>query len=629
MATLGKKKRNGTKLPVRRAREAKRPHPALAKLAVARRAHREALEQQTATAEILKVIAASPSDTQPVFDAIARSAQKLLDAHYANVTRLVGDELHLAAYTGTEASVASLRQLFPAKVTGQGALGKAVLSGAPNWVADVETDPAYSAAFRQGARERGYRSLLAVPMLRDQVAIGAIAVTRRDPGPFTDHQISVLKTFADQAVIAIENVRLFNETKEALERQTATAEVLKVISSSPTDVQPVFNVIVQSAVQLCGARFGRVYRYDGSTIHMVASHGLGSAGLGKVQGVFPRPAADDTTVGRAILTTRPYLIKDVDYDEGVPALSRSMMAAIGTRSQVTVPMLRAGAPIGAITMGWDAPGGFNDKQIALLRTFADQAVIAIENVRLFNETKDALEQQTATAQILRVISSSPNDIQPVFDSIVEHAMRLCDAGLGTVGLYDGKSYKHVAQRGGSPEYTEWLFKESFEPGPGSTLGRMIAERRSVHIADYRELASYREGNARAVATAELGGARTYLAVPMLKDGQVIGGITIRRAEVRPFTQKQIDLRQHLRQPGRDRDRECAAVQRDQGVARAADRHGRDPQSHQRLADRRAPGVRRDPEKRRRALRCGARRDFSVRRQAGAPRRHAQLVARGP
>ncbi|HWV89949.1 MAG TPA: GAF domain-containing protein, partial [Burkholderiales bacterium] len=239
MATLGKKKRNGTKLPLRRAGQAKRPHPALAKLAVARRAHREALEQQTATAEILKVIAASPADTQPVFDAIARSAQKLLDAHYANVTRLVGDELHLAAYTGTGTSAASLRQLFPAKVTGQGALGKAVLTGAPNWVADVETDPAYSAAFRHGARERGYRSLLAVPMLRDQVAIGAIAVTRRDPGPFTDHQISVLKTFADQAVIAIENVRLFNETKEALERQTATAEVLKVISSSPTDVQPV------------------------------------------------------------------------------------------------------------------------------------------------------------------------------------------------------------------------------------------------------------------------------------------------------------------------------------------------------------------------------------------------------
>ena len=353
MATLGKKKRNGTKSVPGRARQAKRPDPVLAKLAAARRAHREALEQNAATAEILKVIAASPSNTQPVFDAIARSAQKLLNAHYANVTQLIGDELHLAAYTGTETSVASLRQLFPARVTGQGALGKAVLGRAPNWVADVETDPAYSAAFRQGARERGYRSLLAVPMLRNQVAIGAIAVTRREPGPFTDHQISVLQTFADQAVIAIENVRLFNETKESLERQTATAEILKVIASSPTDAQPVFDVIVESAVRLCGARFGRVYRYDGSAIHMVASHGLSAPALGQVQRVYPRPAAQDTTVGQAILGLRPRFVHDVQRDQTVPPLSREMMEALGTRSQVTMPMLRAGGPIGAIVMGWD------------------------------------------------------------------------------------------------------------------------------------------------------------------------------------------------------------------------------------------------------------------------------------
>jgi signal transduction histidine kinase len=367
MGTPGTRKRKGRKPAPRRAGPAQAPRPAVAELVIAQKELREARGQQAAMAEILKVIAASPSDTRPVFDAIARSAHKLLDAHYANVTQLIGDELHLVAATGTESSVVSLRELFPAKLTGQGALGKAVLSGQPNWIADVETDPAYSPAFRDGARERGYRSLLAVPMLREKVSIGAIAVTRRDPGPFTDHQIEVLKTFADQAVIAI------------------------------------------------------------------------------------------------------------------------------------------------------------------------------ENVRLFNETKDALEQQTATAEILRVISSSPNDIQPVFDSIVEHAMRLCDAGLGTVGLYDGKSYKHVAQRGGNPEYARWLFQESFEPGAGSTLGRMIAEQRPVHIADYRQLASYREGNPRAVATVELGGARTYLAVPMLKDGRVIGAITIRRAEVRPFTQKQIEL----------------------------------------------------------------------------------------
>jgi signal transduction histidine kinase len=532
MATLGKKKRNGTKLPLRRAGQAKRPHPALAKLAVARRAHREALEQQTATAEILKVIAASPADTQPVFDAIARSAQKLLDAHYANVTRLVGDELHLAAYTGTGTSAASLRQLFPAKVTGQGALGKAVLTGAPNWVADVETDPAYSAAFRHGARERGYRSLLAVPMLRDQVAIGAIAVTRRDPGPFTDHQISVLKTFADQAVIAIENVRLFNETKEALERQTATAEILKVISASPGATQPVFDSIVDN----CHVLFK-----DSRVALWLISEGrlFPRASTGYIP--EPMPVDRESALGASVVESRIIHLPDLRVGAEQYPRIKQLGLKHGYLSGLYAPLLRDGRAIGGLSVLRRKAEAFSEKDVGLLSTFADQAVIAIENVRLFDETKDALEQQTATAQILRVISSSPNDIQPVFDSIVEHAMRLCDAGLGTVGLYDGKSYKHVAQRGGSPEYTEWLFRESFEPGPGSTLGVMIAERRPVHIADYRELASYREGNARAVATAELGGARTYLAVPMLKHGQVIGGITIRRAEVRPFTQKQIDL----------------------------------------------------------------------------------------
>ncbi|HVJ13540.1 MAG TPA: GAF domain-containing protein [Burkholderiales bacterium] len=505
-------------------------------------AYREALEQQAATAEILRVISASPADAQPVFDAIARHAQRLFDAPYGSVARYIDGMLHLAAFTTTSAAGdESLRKLFPATVTGQGALGKAVLSGEPAWISDIETDPGYSAAFRQGARIRGYRSLLAVPMLREGAAIGAIVVTRARAGQFTDHQIDLLRTFAGQAVIALENVRLFNETKEALERQTATAEILRVIASSPSNVQPVFEAIVESAVRLCGARFGRVYRYDGSVIEMVASHGLGAAGLVQVQRVFPRPAADDTTAGRAILTGRPYFIKDIARDETVPALSRQMMEAIGTRSQVTIPLLCAGASIGVFTMGWDAPAAFNAPQVALLQTFADQAVIAIENARLFNETKEALERQTATAEILRVISSSPSDMQPVFDSILEHAMRLCDAGLGTVGLYDGKSYRHRAQRGGSPEYVKKLFDAPFVPGSQGTLGRMIAERLPVHIPDYRELPAYREREPRAVATVELGGARTYLAVPMLKDGQVLGGITIRRAEVRPFTQQQIDL----------------------------------------------------------------------------------------
>jgi len=195
----------------------------------------------------------------------------------------------------------------------------------------------------------------------------------RSLNPFSDSQVLLLKTFADQAVIAIENVRLFNETKEALEQQTATSEVLRVISSSPTDVQPVFDVIVERAVRLCGAQFGRVYSYDNDVIEMVAGYGLGAVGLGEVQQVFPRPASGDTIAGRVILTRQPVLIRDIEREEGVPALSRRMIEALETRSQVTIPMLRAGEPIGAMTLGWAEPEAFDEQQIALLQTFADQA----------------------------------------------------------------------------------------------------------------------------------------------------------------------------------------------------------------------------------------------------------------
>jgi two-component system, NtrC family, sensor kinase len=538
MARLSKTKRNAKKLPRRRAGQAKRPHPALAKLAIVRRAHKEALEQQSATANILKVIASSPSDTQPVFDAIARSAQKLLDAHYANVTQLLGDELHLVAYTGTESSEASLSRFFPAKVTGQGALGKAVLSGAPSCVTDVETDPAYSAAFRQGARERGYRSLLAVPMLRGQVAIGAIAVTRPDPGPFTDHQISVLKTFADQAVIAIENVRLFNETNESLERQTATAEILKVIASSPTDAQPVFDVIVESAVRLCGARFGRVYRYDGSTIHMVASHGLSAPALGQVQRVYPRPAAQDTTVGQAILGLRPRFVHDIQRDETVPPLSREMMEALGTRSQVTMPMLRAGDPIGAIVMGWDEPDGFTDKQVALLQTFADQAVIAIENVRLFNETKESLEQQTATADILKVISGSPTDVKPVFDAILKSAVTLCDAELAATFPFDGKLVHLGATHNWSREALEYFSRVyPSPPSPQLLSGRTILSKSIVEIADAASDPHY---DPNSVIT---GHWRRMLGVPMLREGKPLGALVVAWREPGEAPRRQVELLQ--------------------------------------------------------------------------------------
>jgi len=240
------------------------------------------------------------------------------------------------------------------------------------------------------------------------------------------------------------------ELSEALEQQTATSEILRVISSSPTDVQPVFDVIVERAVRLCGARFGRLYRYDGALVHMVASHGLSAVGLGEVQQVFPRPAGDDTIAGQVILTRQPIFIGDIQREGGVPPLSRRMIEALGTRSQVSIPMLRAGEPIGAMTVGWSEPEAFNEQQIALLKTFADQAVIAIENVRLFQELTEALEQQTATSEILGVIASSPTDIQPVLDVVAENAARLCDATDAVIHRIDGDQLRPVANYGPLP-----------------------------------------------------------------------------------------------------------------------------------------------------------------------------------
>jgi GAF domain-containing protein len=542
MGTLGRSTRNRKKPASRRVGRTKQPHPAIAKLAVALKALKEALEQQAATAEILKVISSSPHDRGTVFEAILKSALRLCDAHLGLLNLREAHGLRTVAQRGGSAEFAAWvveRGIF--KPDG-GAIVQAVKTGRAFQVADALESADYRARKPKHTRFidlGGVRTFLAVPLLKGREAIGNIGIYRREVRPFTDRQIALLQTFADQAVIAIENARLFNETKEVLERQTATAEVLRVISGSPTDVQPVFDAIAERAAVLCGARIGVVTKFDGELLHLVAFYGASPELVEPIRAIYPLRPGSDTTTARAVRDRAPAQIPDLLADPDYVPKQASLHA--GYRSNVAVPLLREGRVIGAISVARAEIGAFSDKEIGLLQTFADQAVIAIENVRLFNETKEALEQQTATAEILRVISSSPTDMQPVFDSILEHAMRLCDAGLGTVGLYDGKTYRHRAQRGGSAEYMKRLFEEPFVPHADGTLGRMIAEGRPVHIPDYRELPAYRAREPRAVATVELGGARTYLAVPMLKDGRVLGGITIRRAEVRPFTQKQIDL----------------------------------------------------------------------------------------
>ena len=320
------------------------------------------------------------------------------------------------------ASVGQTRPLVRETPTGRAVLDRRTIHVA-DAQAEIDEYPEGSAR----SQRLGYRTILAAPLLHLDTPIGAIVVRRMEVRPFTDRQIALLQTFADQAVIAIENVRLFKETKEALDQQTATAEILRVISQSPTDLRPVFATIVRNAVQLCGATYGSAYRIDGDAIDLVAVTNLSGAGLERFRMSFPRPLRDGGVIRDVVESRRVQYLADVDAYPFSEA-ARALFATNSTRSLLTVPMIRQEQVIGAFSLGHPDPSGFPDGRIDLVRTFADQAVIAIENVRLFNETKEALEQQTATSEILSVISRSPTDVQPVFNTIAAHDnRRACEA----------------------------------------------------------------------------------------------------------------------------------------------------------------------------------------------------------
>ncbi len=412
----------------------------------------EALEQQTATSDILAVISSAPTELQPVFDTIAQNSVKLCGALFGSVYRFDGELIHMVADCNyPPAALERSRQLFPTRPGRHLFTARAILDRSVIHVSDVANDPEHVAS-----DITGFRSVLAVPMLRGTDPIGAITVWHSDVGPFSQKHVTLLQTFADQAVIAIENARLFQELQvrnrdltEALEQQTATSDVLRVISSSPTDVQPVFDAIVRSATQLCEASFGSAHRFDGQLVTIEAQHGMTPEQVEVGKRRFPTPATQGTAVGRAILRRNVVHIEDVNNDPEYVFIGDQREFSF--RTVLAVPLLKEGVPIGALGMWRRDVKPFTENQTNLVKTFADQAVIAIENVRLFQELTEALEQQTATSQILGVIASSPTDIQPVLDVIAANAARVGEATDAAIFMeVDGVRLRKVANYGEAP-----------------------------------------------------------------------------------------------------------------------------------------------------------------------------------
>src|SRR6516164_5483850 len=497
----------------------------------------EALERQAATAEILRLISSSPTGVQPVFDAIVRNFVLLCGTVFGTIYTFDGELVHFAGGYGlSPEQLQAVRTKYPVRVDDRSVLSaRAILAKAPLHIQDIKSDPDYD---RAHAAAVSTGRLLAVPLLRDGAPLGVIVAGWAEPGPTPKQHEELLKVFADQAVIAIENTRLLNELRqrtadlsESLEQQTATSEVLNVISSSPGELEPVFQTILEKAVRICDAKFGNLFRFDGEKLHPAAQFNTPAALLDALTRRGPFEPTPGSSLDHVMRTKKTFHTADM-VAEAVRGLSPKLG---GARSQVTVPMLKDDALIGAILIYRQEVRPFTEKQIELVKNFAAQAVIAIENAQLLNELQESLEQQTATTEVLKVISSSPGELEPVFHAMLESAVRICEAKFGTLYRFDGAAFYHAAGYG-TPDALIQVQKNMgrFVPEAGTLMHRVMGTKAVAHSADYA-------AEANLGLSAKFGGARSTVVLPMLKDDELVGAFAIYRQEVRPFTDKQIEL----------------------------------------------------------------------------------------